>query len=226
VERVGDLESELEVIELTSEEDSVRWALTPHGQFTTSSLYRHWTFPWVRDLMMEVLCHSKLPLKIKNFVWLVHKDRVQTADNLGRKQWRGSKFCQFRQDEESVDHLIFKCPIVVFVWAVLRDGLKWRRIPKSVGDFKENFLLCKGPKGVRIVWFLFGTVSWTLWLNRDDFIFNDRTVSSPRARIFQLISFLQHWIVVASGADRTALEQMVKELKSQVPEELAMTGVG
>jgi hypothetical protein len=31
---------------------------------------------------------------------------------------------------------------------------------------------------------------------------------------------------VASGADRTALEQMVKELKSQVPEELAMTGVG
>jgi hypothetical protein len=72
--------------------------------------------------------------------------------------------------KESVDHLIFRCPIVVFMWAVLRDDLKWRRISKSVKDFMENFLLCKGPKGVGVVWFLFGTVCWTLWLNRNDFI--------------------------------------------------------
>jgi hypothetical protein len=66
----------LEGIELTNEEDSMRWALTPHDRFTTSSLYRHWSFPGVRDLMMDELWHSKLPLKIKNFVWLVHRNRV------------------------------------------------------------------------------------------------------------------------------------------------------
>lgn len=39
-----ELESELAKIELTSEEDSVKWALTSHGQFTMHSLYIHWAF--------------------------------------------------------------------------------------------------------------------------------------------------------------------------------------
>jgi hypothetical protein len=68
-------------------------AVTSHGQFTMHSLYTHWTFPSVRDLKMEELWHSKMSLKIKNFVWLVLWNRVQTTDNLGRKKWRGNKLC-------------------------------------------------------------------------------------------------------------------------------------
>jgi hypothetical protein len=87
------MESELAGVELTMEDDSVRWALTSHGQFIVHSLYVHWSFPEVRDLKMEELWHSKLPLKIKNFVWLVLQNRVQTANNMGRKNWKGSKLC-------------------------------------------------------------------------------------------------------------------------------------
>jgi hypothetical protein len=90
----GELENELSGIELTNEEDSVRWALTSHGQFTMYSLHMHWLFPGVRYLKIEELWHSMLPLKVKNFVWLVLRNRVQTTDNLGRKKWTGSKFCQ------------------------------------------------------------------------------------------------------------------------------------
>jgi hypothetical protein len=32
---------------------------------------------------MEELWQSKLPLKLKIFMWLVHRNRLQTADNLG-----------------------------------------------------------------------------------------------------------------------------------------------
>jgi hypothetical protein len=74
---------------------------------------------------------------------------------LGRKQWKGSKFCQA---EESVDHLMFECLVAVFVWAVIRDGLKWRNVPKSVMDFRENFLQTRGNKGLGALWFLFGCV--------------------------------------------------------------------
>jgi hypothetical protein len=127
-----ELESELADIKLTIEEDSVKWALTSHGQFTVHSLYTHLTFSGIKDLKMEELWHSKMPLKIKNFVWLVLRNRVQTTYNVGRKQWRGNKLCQFCQIEESADHLFFKCPGAVFVWPVLQDGLGWSDVPKSV----------------------------------------------------------------------------------------------
>jgi hypothetical protein len=81
-------------------------------------------------------------------MWLVHRNKVQTTNNMGRKEWKDSKFCQFCQAEESVDHLMFKCPIAVFVCTVLRDSLKWREMPKSVGDFKKFFLMSQGSKGV------------------------------------------------------------------------------
>jgi hypothetical protein len=67
---------------------------------------------------MDELCHSKLPLKIKNFMWLMHRNRMQTADNVERKQWKVSKLCHFCQVKENADHLFFRCSIVVFVWAV------------------------------------------------------------------------------------------------------------
>jgi hypothetical protein len=77
-----------------------------------------------------------------------------------------------------------------------------------------------------LTWFLLGVVCWTLWLNRNYLIFNNKIISSPRALIFHLISFMQHWMVASTDVDRTALERMVEGIKSQVPEELVPTGVG
>jgi hypothetical protein len=50
--------------------------LSPNGVFSTSSLYRHCSFPGVVDVRMEELWNSKLPLKI----------RIQTVDNLRKKE--------------------------------------------------------------------------------------------------------------------------------------------
>jgi hypothetical protein len=120
-----------------------------------------WSWKFSCGLCIEIVC------------------RLQTT--WGRKQWKYNKFCQFCRSEESVDHLMFECPIAVFMWAVIRDGLKWGNVPKSMRDFKENFLQIKGNKGLRATWFLFGCVCWVLRLNRNDCIFNNKIISSPRA---------------------------------------------
>jgi hypothetical protein len=40
-------------------------------------------------------------------------------------------------------------PCAVFVWeVVLRDGLVWSDVPKSMWDFKENFIVSRGSWGV------------------------------------------------------------------------------
>jgi hypothetical protein len=38
---------------------------------------------------------SKLPLKVKNFVWLVIKNRIEIVDNLGKKNGRGVVYANY-----------------------------------------------------------------------------------------------------------------------------------
>jgi hypothetical protein len=56
-------------------------------------------------------------------VWLVYRGRIQIVDNLKRKRWKGEGKCQFFLERESVDHLLFRCPMEVYVWVVIRDVL-------------------------------------------------------------------------------------------------------
>jgi hypothetical protein len=39
----------------------------------------------------------------------------QTVDNLKRKRWKGNEMCIFCLEGESVDHLLFRCPLVVYI---------------------------------------------------------------------------------------------------------------
>jgi hypothetical protein len=86
------------------------------------------------------LWHSKLPLIVRNFIWLVLRNIIHSVDNLSRKNWKGSKFCQLCNNEESIDHLLFQRPIAVFMWAIVRDALDWSSSHRSVMGFQERFL--------------------------------------------------------------------------------------
>jgi hypothetical protein len=43
----------------------------------------------------EELWHTKLPLKLMNFIWLVLRNIIQTADNLSRKNCRATIFVSY-----------------------------------------------------------------------------------------------------------------------------------
>jgi hypothetical protein len=83
------MEECLHGVHLSDKEDTIKWALTKNGMFSVASLYKHCTFSGVVDVRMEELWSSKIPLKVKFFVWLVYQDRVQMADNLIKKKWKG-----------------------------------------------------------------------------------------------------------------------------------------
>jgi hypothetical protein len=149
-----ELEECLSWVHLSDEEDIVKWALTKNGLFSMTSLYKHCVFSGVVDVRMEELWNSKIPLKVKNFVWLVYQDRVQTADNLIKKKWKGDSRCSLCLGVESVDHLIFICPLAGFVWSVVKEGVGWGRTPKSVKEFNDEFLFERGHKDNGRVFFL------------------------------------------------------------------------
>jgi hypothetical protein len=65
VEEWEKIESELEGVQLTEEGDTIKWMLTPYGQFTTASLYRFCTFPGVKNKEREVIWQAHMPLKVE-----------------------------------------------------------------------------------------------------------------------------------------------------------------
>jgi hypothetical protein len=211
-------------VSLFDREDSIRWALSINSQFSTS-LYRHCSFSGVVDVRMEELWKSKLPLKIINFLWLVYRERIQTVDNLKKKRWKGDEKCQLCLESKSVDHLLFMCPLAVYVWVVVRDVLGWNALPVGVKNFVENFMFLRGDKRNGKLIFMFEAISWALWLNINDLIFNFKIILTPKALIYKCISFLQHWVIAVTGRDKD-LEQLAEALTWKLDSEREVAGVG
>jgi hypothetical protein len=77
---------------------------------------------------------------------------------------------------------------------------------KKIEGYYRKFLIREGHKRNSLLLFLLGTPYWTLWLNRNEWIFRDTLISSPREIICRLIFFMQRWRIISSGKEWRALE--------------------
>lgn len=76
-------------IELSGDMDNVVWCLEKTGLFSMKSLYKQMVFGGVICRKLQKLWKSKIPLKAKIFVWQCYQDRVQTANQLKKRGWKG-----------------------------------------------------------------------------------------------------------------------------------------
>jgi hypothetical protein len=60
---------------------------------------------------------------------------------------------------------------------------------KSVKKFMENFMFLRGDRRNGKLIFLFGAISWTMWLNRNDLVFNFKIISTPGALTYKCFFF-------------------------------------
>jgi hypothetical protein len=67
VAKLGELIKKLQGVNLSADEDMVRWAFEKSGCFSTSSLYRFLSSGGVHSRRMEEIWGTKLPLKIGFF---------------------------------------------------------------------------------------------------------------------------------------------------------------
>ena len=76
-------------VHLSQQPDQLRWKLTQNGVFLVKSMY-------VDIINSRIIPRSlhiwkvKVPLKIKVFMWFVHKQVILTKDNLAKRNWTGS----------------------------------------------------------------------------------------------------------------------------------------
>lgn len=66
----------------TDNADSFCWIFERTGVYTTRSMYRNIMFRGVNNRRMEKLLKSKIPMKIKVFMWMLIQDKLQNGVNL------------------------------------------------------------------------------------------------------------------------------------------------
>jgi hypothetical protein len=52
-------------------------------------------------------------------MWLVAQKAILTKENMIARKWQGDPGCYFCDEMETVDHLLFDCPISKVVWRVI-----------------------------------------------------------------------------------------------------------
>jgi hypothetical protein len=77
----------------------------------------------------------------------------------------------------------------------MRDGLGWRTVPKSVKFAPQ----VEGPRK----WELHG-----FYLDRNNFIFNNKIILFSCVLIFHLISLIQHWMASSSAGTDSGRNQV------------------
>uniref|UniRef100_J3LHY0 Reverse transcriptase zinc-binding domain-containing protein n=1 Tax=Oryza brachyantha TaxID=4533 RepID=J3LHY0_ORYBR len=121
----------VENITLTNDNDMLQWDLEHKKTFSSSSMYRFLSFRGIADYKMNIMWKAPIPLKVKHFLWLVSRDRIQAAAVLKSRNWEGSDFCKIYGEVKTTKHVMFDCPMAKFVWCVCRDALDWAIVPGS-----------------------------------------------------------------------------------------------
>ncbi|OEL17990.1 hypothetical protein BAE44_0020989, partial [Dichanthelium oligosanthes] len=110
------------------------------GKYTTKSLYEFMTHSGVVDALMVEIWKCKVPLKIQIFMWIVFHDKIQPAVPWKRRNWSGAE--QFKPCAQmvSTDHIMFQCPIAIFLWVFIRDVLEWGSAPTNSEEVGADLL--------------------------------------------------------------------------------------
>jgi hypothetical protein len=132
------LVSRLMEVQLSSDQDFFRWNLTASGEFSVKSMYLdfmngHTIF------LKRYIWKIKVPLKIRIFMWFLHRKVILTKDNLLKWNWQGNSSCVFCDKDESIKHLFFECPLAKIIWRVVHMTFGIPS-PRNVSNMFGNWL--------------------------------------------------------------------------------------
>ena len=135
--------------------------------------------------------HMKIPLKIKVFSWYLRRGVILTKDNLVRRNWHGSTKCMFCPHQETIKHLFFECSFARSIWSSIQIASNLYP-PKLVANVFSNWLHGIDKKLRTVIRVGAIAVIWSLWLCRNDKVFNDKDVSHMQV-LYRCTSILRLW---------------------------------
>jgi len=109
--------------------------------FTVKSTYKQLCYN-ESGAHYRMICHAKIPLKIKIRMWLIEQNTILIKDNLTRKNWSGDIKCSFCCENETILHLFFEfnvakyeCNVAKYVWSLVAFVIRADSRPASFSQY-------------------------------------------------------------------------------------------
>ncbi len=170
-EMVTQLRSATQAFHIGNDNDEIRWRWATSEVFSVKSVYTFLQDGGVSGSRFGQVWSTRIPLKVKIFLWLVLKKRVLTADNMAKRGWTGPGVCPMCEVEsETVDHLFLGCP---FSAQLLDSLLQNRPVAPFCTTPDKLWEVCGHMRGPGRKWELttIAATWWTVWLERNYRIF-------------------------------------------------------
>jgi zinc-binding in reverse transcriptase len=124
----------------------------------------------------DIIWNSKISFNIRIFMWLVRKKKILTKNNLVQRGWMGDTSCVYCSAYENIDHLFVTCPVanMLWDWIFSHNGFTFQGV--HVDDLWIIYF-CIPLKDKILIELVRSVVCWTLWIERNDIIFQSKTPS-------------------------------------------------
>ena len=175
-------------IHLTNEVDRFNWRLTPTGVFSVKTYYAE-LMNGTTSYLRKYLWKLKVPLKIRIFLWFLHRKELLTKDNLIKRRWIGCKKCVFCDTDETVEHLFISCPFARNIWRLVHFTFNIKP-PSSIRNMFGQWLHGIDKRSKELIRIGTAAMLWAIWNCRNDIIFN----KAKSIHSLQVINKATYWI--------------------------------
>jgi hypothetical protein len=175
--------------------DKVWWQKSSGKGFQVKSFYKALLPSIGTSVPWKIIWKTKVPPRVRFFVWTAAMDRILTVQNLRRRHVMVIDWCYMcKASGESTDHLLLHCPIVYDLWCCIFSlfGLQWV-MPKGVLDLLACWGEGRGKSKIQVLWnSIPHGIFWVLWCERNSRAFEGRERSVLELKWF-LIRTLMDW---------------------------------
>jgi hypothetical protein len=189
----------LDSIQLSNGTDEFRWNLHPNGKFSVGSLYKAIIQSNIPVNSNKKIWKMKIPLKTKIFGWYLRRSVILTNDNLVKRNWHGSTQCVFCHQDETINHLFFQCRFARSIWSLIQVASSLYP-PTSVANIFGNWLHDIDLRFRTLIRVGALVVIWSLWLCRNDKVFNDKNYSFLQV-LYRCTGILPFMVTSATGGE-------------------------
>lgn len=155
------------------------WLLGKKGNFTIKSVYNALTCSST-GFYNRRIWKGKIPEKFK-ILWLMSTGAILTKDNLLKRKRQGDSSCVFCDEEETISHLFFQCPVARAIWLVVAKCFGASNIPMNL---QQCWLWCEKwlPFGEKYHPWGFSAICWAIWKSRNRAVFDKKKTYQKSTR--------------------------------------------